>query len=321
MTDPLALFWTSIEAETPLFTATDLRRWPADTADRLIGLGLLRLTTSATHVACPACDQGHVEEVIPCQGDDGNMRFFIRCPEALRVEVPGDLLRQWAVDFDALAAALAKALALKGHPKTIVPGRLWRLGKTPWQGANREVLLARGLGWPDGRTVTCHVGPNGRPVVLVPEQALTDAVWSGRPPAIVALGQVATLGESGLEVDAADLAARVNEADQRIATVMALPITPAEQKDAIRRQVKAEMKTQLEDDAFAAAYREFGSYRDAADALTRQLGRKVSKDKVRRAVLRAGGLREVARIDDTASVHRSVASQRRDGRKIIPKSS
>jgi ribosome-associated translation inhibitor RaiA len=309
-----------MEAETPLFTATDLRRWPADTADRLIGLGLLRLTTSATHVMCPACDEGHVEEVIPRQGDDGNVRFFIRCPEALRVEVPENLLRQWTVDFDALAAALARALSLKAHLKALVPGRLWRLGKTPWQGANREVLLARGLGWPDGRTVTCQIGPNGRPVVLVPEQAPTDAVWSGRPPAVVVLGQVTTLGEDGLEVDAADLAARVNEADQRTATVMTLPVTPAEQKRTIRQQVKAEVKTHLEDDVLVAAYKECGSYRGAADALTRQLGKMISKDKIRRAVLRAGGLGEVAQTADSSSVRRSVASQRRDGRKIIRKS-
>jgi hypothetical protein len=261
-----------------------------------------------------------VEEVVPQTGPDGHTRFFIPCPESLRVEVPETLLLQWTIDFDALAAALAGALALKGHPKTVVPGRLWRLGKTPWQGANREVLLARGLGWPDSRTVTCHIGPNGRPVVLVPEQAPTDAVWSGRPPAVVVLGQVTTLGEDGLEVDAADLAARVNEADQRTATVMALPVTPAEQKRTIRQQVKAEVKTHLEDDVLVATYKECGSYRGAADALTRQLGKMISKDKIRRAVLRAGGLGEVAQTADSSSVRRTVASQRRDGRKIIRKS-
>ena len=320
MTDPLGLFWTSLDAEAPLFTATDLRRWPADTADRLIGLGLLRPTTSATHVACPGCYEGHIEEVIPRQGDDGNVQFFIRCPEALRVEVPENLLRQWTVDFDALAAALANALALKGHPKTVVPGRLWRLGKTPWQDANRDVLLARGLGWPDDRTVTCHVGPNGRPVVLVPEQVPPDAVWSGQPPAVVVLGQVATLDADGLDVDAADLAARVNEADRRIATVMALPVTAAEQKRTIRQQVKAEMKAQLEDDVLVAAYLESGSCRAAAAALTKRLDKPITKDKIYRAVLRAGGVDAVGRTEDSLSVHRTVASQRRNGQKIICKS-
>jgi hypothetical protein len=134
------------------------------------------------------------------------------------------------------------------------------------------------------------------------------------------LGQVTTLGEDGLEVDAADLAARVNEADQRTATVMALPVTPAEQKRTIRQQVKAEMKAQLEDDVLVAAYLESGSCRGAAAALTKRLDKPITKDKVYRAVLRAGGVDAVARTEDSLSVCRSVASQRRDGRKIIRKS-
>ncbi|MCX5671750.1 MAG: hypothetical protein NTU94_10575 [Planctomycetota bacterium] len=262
-----------------------------------------------------------MEEVVPQTGPDGHTRFFIPCPESLRVEVPETLLLQWTVDFDALAVALAKALALRGHPKTIVPGRLWRLGKTPWQGANREVLFARGLGWPDGLTVTCHVGPNGRPIILVADQTPPDAVWAGRPPATIVLAQVAALGENGIEIDAVDVAARVNEADQRVATVMGLPVTGAEQKLAIRQQLKAEVRTHLEDDVLVASYKECGSYRKAADALTQQLGRKITKDKIGRAVLRAGGPDEVVQTADSPSVQRSVASQRRDGQKIICKSS
>ncbi len=320
MSDPLEVFWTSVKTDNPTFTVVDLRRWPAGAADRLIKLGLLRLMTSATHVTCPACDEGHVEEVMPRKGDDGKVRFFIRCPEALRVEVPAELLRQWTVDFDAVAAGLARALALNGHPKVLVPGRLWRLGKTPWHGANREVLFARGLAWPDARTIVCHVGPNGRPIILVAEQAPPDGVWAGRPPAAVVLAQVAVLGENGIDIDAVDVAARVNEADQRVASIMGVPVTAAEQKRAIRQQVKAEAKAHLEDDVLVAAYKQYGSYRKAGDALTEQLGRKICKDKVRGAVLRAGGLREVAQTADSPSIHRTVASQRRDGRRIIRKS-
>lgn len=248
------------------------------------------------------------------------MRFFIRCPEALRVEVPDDLLLQWTVDFDALADGLAKALTLKGHPKAVVPGRLWRLGKTPWQGANREVLFARGLTWPDARAIVCHVGPNGRPVILVGEQIPPDGVWAGRPPAAVVLAQVAAVDENGIEIDAVDVAARMNEADQRVASVMGVPVTAAEQKRTMRQQVKAEVKTQLEDDVLVAAYLEFGSCRAAATALTTQLDKPITKDKVYRAVQRAGGVNAVARTEDSLSIHRTVASQRRDGRKTIRKS-
>ena len=81
--------------------------------------------------------------------------------------------------------------------------------------------------------------------------------------------------------------------------------------------MKAEIKSLLTDDAMVAAYKKHSSYRKAADALTKQTGQKISKDKVKRAVDRHGGLAEIIPDGDSASVARTVASQPRDRRKII----
>jgi hypothetical protein len=192
------------------------------------------------------------------------------------------------------------------------------LGKTPWQGANREVLFARGLAWPDARAVARRIGPNGRPIVLVAERVPEFAVWPGRPPAVVALSQITTLGEEGLEIDAADLAVWVNEADQRVASMLAVPVTAAEQKLAIRQQVKAQMKLRVDDETLIGAYKQCGSFRKAAKLLTDRLGRPVSKDQVRRAVQDGKVTDQVARTEDSHSVSRAVVSQRRDsGRKPL----
>lgn len=312
MSDPLHILLSSVDAPESVFTVAAMAHWPPGSREQLEAAGLLRRIHNATHVACPACPDGHVEEVMAREGPDGRTRHLIRCPEALRVEVPEEHLLQWSIDIGALVKALAEGMGLKGEPKVLEPGRLWRLGKTPWQGANREVLFARGLAWPDARKVVCHIGPNGRPVVLVAERAPPDAVWAGRPPAAVVLGQVATLNENGVEIDTVDLAARVKEADQRVAAVMGEAVTAAEQKRAIRQQVKAEVKSHLEDDVLVAAYKRYGSYRKAADALTDELGGSISKDKIRRAVQRAGGPSEVMETADSASICRTVASHRRD---------
>ena len=319
MIDPFDVFWASLESDPLLFTADDLCRLPGGLAERLRGLKLLRLTDNATHVVCPGCEEAHVEEVMTHTGRDGMSRFFVRCPETLRVEVAEDLMRQWTVDFGVLVRRIAQAARLKGRPKEVVSGRLWRVGKTPWQGANRDVLFSRGLNWPDRGAITCHVGPNGRPIVLVPDRVPGSAVWPGTPPVIIALSDVATLNAEGLEIDASDLAARINEADKRAASLLGIPATPVEQKLAIRRQVKAEMKAQLEDDVLIAAYKQCGSYRKAALYLTKQLERPVTKDKVFGAVKRAGGSKEVLRTEDSQSVHRSVVSHRRNGKKIVRK--
>lgn len=76
--------------------------------------------------------------------------------------------------------------------------------------------------------------------------------------------------------------------------------------------MKAEIKSLLTDDAYAAAYKEHSSYRKAAEALTRQTGKPISKDKVRSAVKRHGGRADVVSDEDSASVARTVASRRRD---------
>lgn len=80
----------------------------------------------------------------------------------------------------------------------------------------------------------------------------------------------------------------------------------------IRRQLKAEKKTSLTDDIFVAAYRQHGSVRKAAAFLSEQTGRSVSKDQVYRALKRSGGIQAVLNAEDSDSIQRTVASQRRD---------
>ncbi len=80
----------------------------------------------------------------------------------------------------------------------------------------------------------------------------------------------------------------------------------------IRQQVKAEAKTGLTDDIFVAAYRQHSSVRKAAVFLSHQTGRNVSKDRVHRALKRSGGIQAVLNAEDSNSIQRTVASQRRD---------
>lgn len=80
----------------------------------------------------------------------------------------------------------------------------------------------------------------------------------------------------------------------------------------IRRQVNAERKAELTDDVLVAAYQQHGSIDKAAAALSELTKQKVSRDKVWRAVQRAGGTAAASRSEDSGSVGRTVASQRRD---------
>ena len=318
MTDPFDVFWASLESAPLLFTATDVRRWPADLTERLRELKLLRLTDNATHVVCPNCEEGHIEKVITHTGRDGVSRFFVRCPEALRVEVAEDMLRQWTVDFAVLVKLLAHALNAKGRPKELDTGRLWRIGKVAWREARREVHFVRGLAWPDGQRVAAKIPSNGRPIVLVADPLPPGHLWSKKAPPVVPLSRVASLDE-GLEMDLLDMAALVNEADMaaRLTAAETLQETPSKQLKKIIRQAQM---TALTDEALVRAYVKHGSYRKAADALIAE-GHETDRWAVERAVKKHGGVEAVRRIADSQSVRRTVASQKRDGKRIIPRNS
>jgi hypothetical protein len=312
MTDPMDLFWASLESERPLFTEADLRLWPEDYGRQLCQMGLLRLAENATQVVCPGCNGRHVEPVVP-HASPGGVRFYVRCPEALRVEVPSDHLRQWTVDLTALVKALASAMMPRARSREVVPGRLWKLCKMPWRESQREMFLSRGLGWPDSPTVASRIPPVSKPIVLVPDAAPPRHLWLKNAPAVVALSRVVTVDDGKVAIDMTDMAAVVNEADMaaRLSAAETLHEAPSKKLTQIVRQAQL---AGLTDEALVRAYAEHGSYRKAADALVTD-GHETDRWAVERAVQRMGGVKEVRRIIDSQSVRRTVVSQRRDSGK------
>jgi len=108
----------------------------------------------------------------------------------------------------------------------------------------------------------------------------------------------------------------IDEAD-RLAKLTGGVSLDARGKKLVRREIKAELKGHLNDDILVAAYQEHNSIDKAAEALSKQMETTVSRDKVWRAVKRAQEAGVLARTEDSGSVSRSVASQRRDrGKKI-----
>lgn len=314
MTDPLDIIWPSVDSPRPRFTADETRAWPPAFFSKLVACGLLVRAESTDQVVCPACGERHVEEVIPRKGHGGRVRFFIRCPEALRVEVPGESVAQWTIDLDVLARAIAGSMSLQGRSTPIVASRLWRLGRHAWQGASRDIVFARGLHWSDGPGLTGRLGTPGRAIVLVAEQVPPAEFWPGLPHPTVALSGITALTPSGMELDRAHVAAIVEQTDATNRAIQPIALTPRQQNKLFRQQAAAVLKSHLNDDDLINAYLEHGSYRAAAEALSKP-GSKISKDAVCRAVQRRGGPNAVKCDHNSTSVRRTVASQRRDRKK------
>ena len=131
---------------------------------------------------------------------------------------------------------------------------------------------------------------------------------------MVSLSQIATLRDSGIDLDRVGLMSMVAEADAVASAAEAEAVDRKQLKLIVRREVKAEQKALLTDDVLVAAYKQHGSYRKAADALC-AAGIPADRYAVERAVNRAGGIQAVRRGTSSSSVVRAVASQRRDRKK------
>ncbi|MDQ7829060.1 MAG: hypothetical protein QN119_13735 [Armatimonadota bacterium] len=168
-------------------------------------MGIIRRGDNTTTVICDACHEGHVEEVVLVESPPGSpIRAHIHCPEAGRVTVPLERLKQWVVDFDGLAGATAKGLDLAGLVEEVAPGRLWSLGKTTIGGRSRDVFLARGSTWIDAPGVfgACErLNASRGALVLVPGEIPPQDAWTGDPPDVVPLKLVARLEDARLTFD------------------------------------------------------------------------------------------------------------------------
>ena len=307
--------WSLVDSNPDGLTATAFEDWlPSIVADALLPLWL-RKTAAAEIVVCPECGD-HDEELAAVTYPSGKCRYFIPCAAHGRVEILPEELRQWRFDLDAVAASVATSLSLTGAVSTEIPTHLWRLGRTTWQQKSRDVYFVRGLSQLDESPLQAIVRNGLRPILLTCGPVPDEQLWASRPPAVVPLSQVSQWCDSQLILDHLQLMERVAEQDQRISEPVAVDPPPVSAQ-AIRRQVKAEIASMLTDDVLIATYREHGSVRLAAKALSRQIGQNVSKDKVQRAIQRAGGLSSVAVEHNSLSVRRTVASQRCDNKKKI----
>lgn len=319
MPDPMSFVWSHVDLQEPFFSESTARLLLGAHFDRLANLRFLVPAENAASVACPSCLDHHFEEVVAVDQADNTQRFYIACPEHVRVEIPQALLCQWTVGCDTLAEPVAKALALAGRCTSLVEGRLWRLGRTKWQGVSRDVLFARGLNWVDGGNVATRIARCTRPIVFVGDRVPPIGVWPGRVPPIVTLSQVTNLGEGGLVTDYEAVLAAILDADAMPPSASQEPINTRQLALMIRRQIKAEEKTKLTDDILVAAYQQEGSVRKAAAFLSDRTGQAVTKDKVQNALRRNGGLKAVIHSKDRgkpetmSSQHRSMWPKRAKG--------
>lgn len=309
--DLFRLLLVAADAPGSLFDHSEVSRWPKGALDDLLQSHLVRPAQTGLTAPCPHCDDHHVETVtVVAPSDDADRpRYFICCPESLKVEVSEEMCRGWAVDLDGLAAALASALAVS-TPKPVLPGRFWRLGRMQLRETTREAAFAVRLADDDAEVLMRHVGTGGRAVLFVPHRVPDPGRWPGRVPAVIPMHDVAALTDDNVVLDPEAVLEAIDIADKRAEARGEVPEEKLTAKR-IERGVRKAIENMVSDDALVQAYLAHGSYRKAADALVRD-GQITDRWAVERAVKAKGGPKAVRRETDSGSVSRAVASQSRD---------
>lgn len=309
--DLFRLLLVAADAPGSLFDHSEVSRWPKGALDDLLRSHLVRPAQTGLTAPCPHCDDHHVETVtvVALSDDADRSRYFICCPESLKVEVSEEMCRGWSVDLDGLGASLASALAVSA-PKPVLPGRFWRLGRMPWRDNSREVVFAVRLADDDADALMRHAGTGGRAVVFVPHRVPEPSRWPGRAPAVIAMHDVAAMADDNVVLDPEAVLEAIDVADKRAQSRGEVPEEKLTAKR-IERGIRKVIENMVSDDALVRAYLAHGSYRKAADALVRD-GQFTDRWAVERAVKAKGGPKAVRRETDSGSVSRAVASQSRD---------
>lgn len=205
MSDALDLVWRRAELRDHVLTASELAQWQPDQRDAIISLGLLRRTSDATALICGDCGTPHPVEVIHDPRKPGHPYYL--CPEIGRIPLAPADLHRWEADFDQMAAVIRETAGLTSKPLTLIPSRLWLLGRKRIADTYWELFLMCGLCWPHGiqlLTQCSRLRQSPAPVLLVPHR-----LPSGPGPAtsipIRTLSELVSLEGPSLAVDVATL--------------------------------------------------------------------------------------------------------------------
>lgn len=317
MADLLRLIWPAVEAVQPVFSPAALVRWPPGAHAKLVAAKLIVPRGTARRIRCPECGQVHAATPMARDQPNGTMRVFIVCPEHGRADITRVDRQQWAVNVEVLVETLARELALTGKPANLENGRVWRCGRTTVSGKSRDVLFARGLCRQDAGQMRRAITSAHQPIVLVGSQLPPADFWHGRAPTLIRLSDVATFDGVTFALETAHILGVITQPEPPLA-IPGANVTKKELALIVRRQIQADKQTEVTDRICVEAVRLCGGQRAAARFLTEKTGKKVSKERVGRALERAEDADAVVNNANSNSIVRSVASHRRDTRgKIV----
>lgn len=121
---------------------TELSQWPAEAVTALKTQRLLARARPAKSAACPGCERACAMPVQTLIRDNGAAASFVVCDkrdDINRVSIPGDLLKQWRCDAEAVCAFVAASLDIRRSNQPSSNDSLKVIGMT--RGDERRQML------------------------------------------------------------------------------------------------------------------------------------------------------------------------------------
>ncbi len=209
---PLDNILALASAPEAVLTGDDVAEWPTEFFDLVSALGLVRAAAPAKHAECDQCAEGHIELVHRQRGKGDAPRFFITCPEAGRVLVGVERLKRWAIDYDALATAVAKAISASATVESLVAARAWRLGALVVTEQSYSVVLFRGAAMADSADVLTRAFSTlarSKSILLAVDESVDLIPDSGEFAAVIALASVVRIRDKKVWIDQSRIEAAI----------------------------------------------------------------------------------------------------------------
>ena len=128
-----------------LICADEIRRWDRKQWEEALGLGLLREIELSDSTVCDQCGDAHWAGIY---WEVPGVKACFGCDIEGVIDIDIDRLRQWRIDRDRMAVVVAGAFDLRGQTETLLPDRLWRIGRRRLGGRYREIFIGIGSGVP-----------------------------------------------------------------------------------------------------------------------------------------------------------------------------
>lgn len=190
-------FWVRADREEAAFRGDELRSLGLVRDSRPAIPGIFLRGEDLSEVECDACGDRHIEHVhVIIEPPGSKPRLYIGCKEAGRVLVGPERVEVQRIDLDGLATAVSNLLGL-GTPRIIIESRLWLLATVKFSHRTRDIFLARGAGWQDGRFLADHarLATSPCPLILVPHLLPDDPIWVAGDRVVVSMSEFDWFGD------------------------------------------------------------------------------------------------------------------------------